>query len=127
MKEKLLQNLGTQVSFRSLHITDTNFYKGVLTSLTTYEHAKVTRNDIVNYHRVIKKSLHTLPNIENLTWFVITGEDKKQITFAYEWTVDFQLLGNKSYNFTVGKIGAGDPEKINKILKDAGYGHVTIN
>ena len=126
MKEKLLQNLGTLVSFRSLHVTDTNFYKGILTSLTTYEFAKATRNDIDNYHRVIKKGLHTLPSIKDLTWFVITGEDKKQNTFAYEWCADFQYLNSSSISIDIGRVGEADKNRIETLLRNAGYTSLDI-
>ena len=127
MKEKLIQNLDSQVSFRSLHISDTNLYKGILTSVTTLNHAKLTVIDLENYHRVIKNVHHNLPDIKNLTWFVIILENKKQKTFAYEWTSDFQFISNKSKQFTVSKIGDADPEKIRKLLQDNGYTDVVIN
>ena len=124
--DRLVKNLNKEVTFRSKHPGDSRFFKGILTSITTPENAKINFIDLDNYYRVIKNIHHDLPDIKDLAWFTITTEDKKHLTFAFEFAQNLQFLNDKSYNFSVNKIGEADREKILDILRGQGYSNVTI-
>ena len=125
--EELSKSLGKEVSFRSLNAVDTNFYRGVLTSITTSINAKTNFVFLENYHRNIKNVHHNTPDIDNLTWFIITDKNHKQIIFAFEYTSNFQFLNDKTINIAVKKVGEADISRINDLLKNAGYTNVNIS
>ena len=125
---------GKIVTFRSKSATssipgvvDTVIWRGRVEGLVSYQIAKGYM-DLVNYQSQIRKVDPSVPDIEDLDYFLITLDNQsatvQTIVFANEWIEagSFAVIQDKSkYTIEVYDAPEGDPRDIINVLKTAGY------
>ncbi len=80
--------VGDTITFRSVNPLDNVLWQGTITGICSYDIVQNLRGDLLPYYREVKKIIHTMLPVDQLTYFTLkyTQGDKSGIlVMAKDW------------------------------------------
>ena len=80
--------VGDTISFRSINPLDNVLWQGTITGICSYDIVQNLRDDLLPYYREVKKTLHDMLPIDQLTYFTLKyfqGDKVGRLVIAKDW------------------------------------------
>ena len=80
--------VGDVISFRSVNQLDNVLWQGTITGICSYDIVQNLREDLLPYYREVKKVIHDMAPVEQLTYFTLKyrqGEKTGRLVMAKDW------------------------------------------
>lgn len=80
--------VGDTISFRSVNSLDNVLWQGTITGICSYDIVQNLRDDLLPYYREVKKTIHDMLPIDQLTYFTLKyfqGDKVGRLVMAKDW------------------------------------------
>lgn len=80
--------VGDTISFRSVNPLDNVLWQGTITGICSYDIVQNLRDDLLPYYREVKKTIHDMLPIDQLTYFTLKyfqGDKVGRLVMAKDW------------------------------------------
>ena len=115
--------VGDTISFTSVNPTDNVLWQGTIEGICGYSVVQNMRTDLLPYYRAVKKILHEMSLIENLTYFVIRykqGDKIGQLIMAKDWiepTSVQKIEIDKMFDVRIYDLSSDQAQEVINLLK----------
>lgn len=114
--------VGDTISFRSVNQLDNVLWQGTITGICSYDIVQNLREDLLPYYREVKKVVHTMAPVEQLTYFTLKykqGDKTGRLVMAKDWiepTSVQKIVINNYFDIRIYDLDAAQAQTILDLL-----------